>query len=113
MAAPLNDSGSKPFRFVKRQCSSVVSGIGSRYFRVQNAGSTAPSVESTVTSAARPATAIADLRSGEIGVRRGFEALGLPSTTKDILERAERWRPFRAYAVMHLWNAHPSRGATG
>ena len=42
----------------------------------------------------------------DLGVRRGFEALGLPSTTKDILERAERWRPFRAYAVMHLWNAH-------
>jgi AraC family transcriptional regulator, regulatory protein of adaptative response / DNA-3-methyladenine glycosylase II len=42
----------------------------------------------------------------DLGVRRGFESLGLPSTTKDILERAERWRPFRAYAVMHLWNAH-------
>jgi AraC family transcriptional regulator of adaptative response / DNA-3-methyladenine glycosylase II len=43
----------------------------------------------------------------DLGVRRGFEALGLPSTTKDILDRAECWRPFRAYAVMHLWTAHP------
>ena len=42
----------------------------------------------------------------DLGVRRGFEALGLPATTKDILERAQRWRPCRAYAVMHLWNAN-------
>jgi AraC family transcriptional regulator of adaptative response / DNA-3-methyladenine glycosylase II len=42
----------------------------------------------------------------DLGVRRGFEALGLPATTKGILEHAERWRPYRAYAVMHLWNMH-------
>jgi len=42
----------------------------------------------------------------DLGVRRGFEALGLPAETKDILERAERWRPYRAYAVMHLWNVN-------
>ncbi len=41
----------------------------------------------------------------DLGIRRGFESLGLPPTTKDILEHAERWRPFRAYAVMHLWTA--------
>jgi AraC family transcriptional regulator, regulatory protein of adaptative response / DNA-3-methyladenine glycosylase II len=40
---------------------------------------------------------------GDLGVRRGSEALGLPSTTTEILERSERWRPWRAYAVMHLW----------
>ena len=45
----------------------------------------------------------------DLGVRRGFEALGLPASTKDILERAERWRPYRAYAVMHLWNANADR----
>jgi AraC family transcriptional regulator of adaptative response / DNA-3-methyladenine glycosylase II len=44
---------------------------------------------------------------GDLGVRRGFEALGLASTPKAILERAERWRPWRAYAVMHLWQVHP------
>jgi AraC family transcriptional regulator of adaptative response / DNA-3-methyladenine glycosylase II len=44
---------------------------------------------------------------GDLGVRKGFEALGLPSTPKEILARAERWRPWRAYAVMHLWHAHP------
>jgi AraC family transcriptional regulator of adaptative response / DNA-3-methyladenine glycosylase II len=35
----------------------------------------------------------------DLGVLR---ALGL-RTAKDALERAERWRPWRAYAVMHLW----------
>ena len=40
--------------------------------------------------------------SGDLGVRRGFEALGLEPTA--MLARAERWRPWRAYAVMHLWH---------
>ncbi len=44
---------------------------------------------------------------GDLGVRKGFEALGLPATPKELLQRAERWRPWRAYAVMHLWHAHP------
>jgi AraC family transcriptional regulator of adaptative response / DNA-3-methyladenine glycosylase II len=44
---------------------------------------------------------------GDLGVRKGFETLGLGSTPKAILERAERWRPWRAYAVMHLWQMHP------
>jgi AraC family transcriptional regulator, regulatory protein of adaptative response / DNA-3-methyladenine glycosylase II len=44
---------------------------------------------------------------GDLGVRKGFEALGLGSTPRAILERAERWRPWRAYAVMHLWQIHP------
>jgi AraC family transcriptional regulator of adaptative response / DNA-3-methyladenine glycosylase II len=44
---------------------------------------------------------------GDLGVRKGFEALGLPATPKELSQRAERWRPWRAYAVMHLWHAHP------
>jgi AraC family transcriptional regulator of adaptative response / DNA-3-methyladenine glycosylase II len=44
---------------------------------------------------------------GDLGVRKGFEVLGLPATSGEILDRAERWRPWRAYAVMHLWHAHP------
>jgi AraC family transcriptional regulator of adaptative response / DNA-3-methyladenine glycosylase II len=40
---------------------------------------------------------------GDLGVRKGFEALGLKSTLTAMLARAERWRPWRAYAVMHLW----------
>jgi AraC family transcriptional regulator of adaptative response / DNA-3-methyladenine glycosylase II len=43
---------------------------------------------------------------GDLGVRKGFETLGLPSGTNELLERAERWRPWRAYAVMHLWHTH-------
>jgi AraC family transcriptional regulator of adaptative response / DNA-3-methyladenine glycosylase II len=42
---------------------------------------------------------------GDLGVRMGFEALGLPSSPAAMRERAERWRPWRAYAVMHLWHA--------
>ena len=41
---------------------------------------------------------------GDLGVRLGFEALGLPSAPADTLAYAERWRPWRAYGVMHLWN---------
>ena len=41
---------------------------------------------------------------GDLGVRIGFDVLGLSSTPSAIAERAERWRPWRAYAVMHLWN---------
>lgn len=41
---------------------------------------------------------------GDLGVRKGFEALGLPSTPGEMIARAERWRPWRAYAVMHLWH---------
>ena len=44
---------------------------------------------------------------GDLGVRKGFEALGLPVIPRELLERAERWRPWRAYAVMHLWHMHP------
>lgn len=41
----------------------------------------------------------------DLGVRRGFERLGLDATPAAILARAERWRPWRAYAVMRLWLA--------
>ncbi|HJR97253.1 MAG TPA: DNA-3-methyladenine glycosylase [Actinomycetota bacterium] len=39
----------------------------------------------------------------DLGVRRGFRRLGLPDDTRSMLEHAERWRPWRAYAVIHLW----------
>ena len=42
---------------------------------------------------------------GDLGVRLGFEALGLASTPAAMRDHAERWRPWRAYAVMHLWNS--------
>jgi AraC family transcriptional regulator of adaptative response / DNA-3-methyladenine glycosylase II len=49
----------------------------------------------------------------DLGVRLGFQALGLPSTPTAIRDRAERWRPWRAYAVMHLWNTDRRDGREG
>ncbi len=45
----------------------------------------------------------------DLGVRRAAEALGLPATPVALTARAERWRPWRAYAVQYLWSAveHP------
>ena len=43
---------------------------------------------------------------GDAGVRRGLAALGLGEGAR----AAERWRPWRSYAVQHLWAAgtvHP------
>jgi AraC family transcriptional regulator of adaptative response / DNA-3-methyladenine glycosylase II len=48
---------------------------------------------------------------GDLGVRKGFDALGLASTQPAMLARAERWRPWRAYAVMHLWHQQRVSGA--
>jgi AraC family transcriptional regulator of adaptative response / DNA-3-methyladenine glycosylase II len=45
----------------------------------------------------------------DLGVRRGAAVLGLPSAGAGLIAAAERWRPWRAYAVQHLWaaTAHP------
>jgi AraC family transcriptional regulator, regulatory protein of adaptative response / DNA-3-methyladenine glycosylase II len=40
---------------------------------------------------------------GDLGLRK---ALGVVSE-RAAEQRAERWRPWRAYAVMHLWSCHP------
>jgi AraC family transcriptional regulator of adaptative response / DNA-3-methyladenine glycosylase II len=42
----------------------------------------------------------------DLGVRRGATAVGIDG---DLVTRSERWRPWRAYAVQHLWAAldHP------
>ena len=37
----------------------------------------------------------------DLGVRRGFARLGDPAA---LVRRAERWRPWRSYAVQHLWS---------
>ncbi|MBS2532333.1 DNA-3-methyladenine glycosylase 2 family protein [Catenulispora sp. NF23] len=42
---------------------------------------------------------------GDLIVRRQAERLGLPGTEKALLEHAEGWRPWRAYAALHLWAA--------
>ncbi len=40
----------------------------------------------------------------DLGVRRGLRLLGLPDHRASIGGLAEPWRPWRAYAVQHLWN---------
>ncbi len=40
---------------------------------------------------------------GDLGVRAAATALGLPRSPAALTARAERWRPWRAYAVQHLW----------
>ena len=42
----------------------------------------------------------------DLGVRKGAEALGLESDARALTTHAERWRPWRSYAVMHLWAAY-------
>jgi AraC family transcriptional regulator of adaptative response / DNA-3-methyladenine glycosylase II len=39
----------------------------------------------------------------DLGVRHGIEALGLDGSPAGASRVAEAWRPYRAYAVMHLW----------
>jgi AraC family transcriptional regulator of adaptative response / DNA-3-methyladenine glycosylase II len=45
----------------------------------------------------------------DLGVRRAAESLGLPGTPAALNAHAERWRPWRSYAVQYLWSAveHP------
>ncbi|MFL6137917.1 MAG: DNA-3-methyladenine glycosylase family protein [Frankiaceae bacterium] len=40
---------------------------------------------------------------GDLGLRRAAAALGLPVRERALRAHAERWRPWRAYAAMHLW----------
>lgn len=39
----------------------------------------------------------------DLGIRLAAEALGLPATPAALVRRSEAWRPWRAYAVQHLW----------
>ncbi|MFU8851626.1 DNA-3-methyladenine glycosylase 2 family protein [Micromonospora sp. SL1-18] len=41
----------------------------------------------------------------DLGVRRGAAALGLPDDPKTLDAYADRWRPWRSYAVIRLWRA--------
>jgi AraC family transcriptional regulator, regulatory protein of adaptative response / DNA-3-methyladenine glycosylase II len=40
---------------------------------------------------------------GDLGVRLAARQLGLPVTPAALTSRAAAWRPWRAYAVQHLW----------
>jgi len=41
--------------------------------------------------------------SSDLGVRRALEQFGLDGSPKSAARLAERWRPYRSYAVQHLW----------
>ncbi|MEV0897647.1 AlkA N-terminal domain-containing protein [Actinoplanes sp. NPDC049802] len=41
----------------------------------------------------------------DLAARRGATALGLPDTARALAEHAERWRPWRSYALVRLWRA--------
>jgi AraC family transcriptional regulator of adaptative response / DNA-3-methyladenine glycosylase II len=45
----------------------------------------------------------------DLGVRRAAQSLGLPASPVALQRRSQPWRPWRAYAVQHLWAAteHP------
>jgi len=42
----------------------------------------------------------------DLGVRRALASLGSPCEERDAARAAERWRPWRAHAVVHLWGVH-------
>ncbi len=41
---------------------------------------------------------------GDLGVRRALERLGMPAGERSALALAQRWRPYRAYALQYLWS---------
>ncbi len=41
----------------------------------------------------------------DVGVQRGAKLLGFRGTARDLERLADRWRPYRSYAVLHLWAA--------
>lgn len=42
---------------------------------------------------------------GDVAIQRSMAASGHRPTASELLIRAESWRPWRAYAVLHLWTA--------
>ena len=54
--------------------------------------------------------------SSDLVLRRAAAGCGASLGSRELLARAEAWRPWRANAVFHLWNAAataPRRGARG
>jgi AraC family transcriptional regulator of adaptative response / DNA-3-methyladenine glycosylase II len=41
----------------------------------------------------------------DLGVRHALARSGVTATPRQVVERAEAWRPWRAYATHHLWNS--------
>lgn len=49
--------------------------------------------------------------SGDLILKRAAGAVGKPLSARELDARAEAWRPFRGYAVLHLWEAATRRAA--
>lgn len=45
------------------------------------------------------------LLTGDVAMRKGAANLGIPSTPAGLETHANKWRPWRSYAGMHLWSA--------
>ena len=43
---------------------------------------------------------------GDLALVRQARELGLATSAGTLEEHADRWRPWRAYAMHHLWNLH-------
>ncbi|MFB8227550.1 AlkA N-terminal domain-containing protein [Cellulosimicrobium sp. NPDC055967] len=52
------------------------------------------------------------LLDGDLALRAGAAALGLPEERRALAAHAERWAPWRSYAAMHLWRAAAPRPST-
>ncbi|MDX6620372.1 MAG: AraC family transcriptional regulator [Gaiellales bacterium] len=48
---------------------------------------------------------------GDLGVLHALRALGVEADAREAERRAQAWRPFRAYTVLHLWGALESAAA--
>jgi AraC family transcriptional regulator of adaptative response / DNA-3-methyladenine glycosylase II len=48
----------------------------------------------------------------DLGVRRGLERLGVAGDPRSAAALGERWRPWRSYALMHLWHLVTDRETT-
>jgi AraC family transcriptional regulator of adaptative response / DNA-3-methyladenine glycosylase II len=48
----------------------------------------------------------------DLGVLHGLRALGVDADAREAERRSQAWRPFRAYTVLHLWQALESGGST-
>ncbi|MDQ6658983.1 MAG: DNA-3-methyladenine glycosylase 2 family protein [Actinomycetota bacterium] len=49
------------------------------------------------------------LLTGDLIMRQGAAALGLPATPRELGSYGAGWSPFRSYAGLHLWRAAPVR----
>ncbi len=49
---------------------------------------------------------------GDLALRRVVAAAGLPDDVVGLARHAEQWRPWRSYAMHHLWAAYPDVLAT-